>query len=101
MNQIDPVYVIKLIEASKLLSEAQKAQMKSKLDTLEASKLGGLVVALEKEQAVLTDYYKNIAHVRKIEAEKKIKIYYHHAERSIERQEESIIDDIEAELADV
>ena len=101
MNQIDPVYVIKLIEASKLLSDSQKEKMKAKLPELDQAKLAGLVVALEKEQTALATYFKNVAHVRKVAAEKKIKIYYHHAERAIEREEESIINDIELELADV
>jgi len=101
MNQIDPVYVIKLIEASKLLKPVQKEKMKAKLTKLDSAKLAEVVVALEKEQTVLAGYFKNVAHVRKVAAEKKIKIYYHHAERAIEREEESIINDIESELADV
>ncbi len=101
MNQIDPVYVVRLIEGSELLNAEQKQIMKAKLSSLEQAQLADLVLALEKEKSVLTDYYKNVAHVRKVAAEKKIKIYYHHAERAIERQEESIIEDIESELADV
>ena len=101
MNQIDPVYVIKLIEASKLLKPEQKEKMKAKLSELDQAKLAGLVVALEKEQTALTTYFKNIAHVRKVAAEKKVKAYYEYAETAIEQKEQLEIDQIEAELSNI
>ena len=92
---------LKLIEASQLLNADQKVQMKAKLDHMSPTDLAEVHGALEREQAVMTEYYKNVAHIRKVAAEKKVKAYYDYAEASIEAREEQEIDQIEAELSNI
>lgn len=101
MNQIDPVYVLRLIEASKLMNKAQKEKMKARLNELDSTQMASLVLALEKEQSVLAAYYKNIAHLRKIAAGKKVKAYYDYAEKTIEQREEVELSEIENELSNI
>lgn len=101
MNQSDSVYILRLIEASKLMNEDQKGKMKARLNELDATQLGSLTMALENEQRVLAEYYKNVAHLRKIAASKKVKAYYDHAEETIAQREEVELNEIENELSNI
>lgn len=99
MKTIDPVYILKLIDGSALLQEPQKQVMKDRLESLSETQIADLVMALEREHQALQAYYRQFAHIHKIAAEKKIKLFYDGAEMAIEAQEKAEIDNIESELA--
>jgi len=101
MNQINPAYLIKLIEASEALSADKKAELKAKLNDLPESRLSLIKTALEQEQTFNADYYRKIGQIKTHAAEQKIKQVYHYAEAKLTQAEAEDLAVLEDQIADL
>lgn len=98
MVQLDPNYILKLLSRTQIFTDHQKADIKKKLPTLDGVKIAELVSILEKEQNILTNHHTQIGQIKLKAAEKKVKAIYNFAEKEINKEEEGIIKDLDAEL---
>lgn len=99
MTQLDPVYILKLLKATKMFTSKQKAEIKQKLPELSGLKIAELQIILEKEQKIKAKHHRRIGEVRVKAAERKVKTIYNYAEKEIEREEHKMIADLDQELA--
>lgn len=91
--------LIRLVEASCLLSDRQKEELSRKVPDLDPATQIKLKDVLLREQKVLTEHYRNVARIHKRGAEKKIKIIYDYAERMVQKVESHELNSLEEELA--
>lgn len=98
MTQINPTYILKLIEASEALSDEKKTEIKQKLSTLSVAQLGQIQNALEEEQQFNAQHYREVGQIRTHAAEQKIKKIYHYAEAKLAKEEAGHLEALESEL---
>ena len=100
-NNLDPVYILKLIEASEILTDAVKPQLIEKLPEFTVVDMAELQVLLEKEQEINKAYYEKIAEIKKISAEKQVQLIYDEAEAELAQEEANILAELNLKLEDI
>lgn len=99
MNSIDPVYLLKLLDASEVFSADKKEKIKKVFPQLTVVALAELLGMLEKEFKAKNKMLKTILEAKKIFAHKKIKALYDFAEKKIIKDEEIELALLDKELA--
>ncbi len=100
-TDLDPVYIIKLIDASEILNDEVKEKVKVKLPEFTVVDMVELQVLLEKEQEINKEYYEKIAEIRRLSSEAQVQIIYDEAEAELNREEENILAELNLKLEDV
>jgi len=98
MAKLDPIYILKLINASEILTSDQKIAIKQKLPVFTVPDIVQLQTTLEKEQNINKDYYDKIADIKKRSADKQVRLIYKNAEAELREQEKDILNELDAEL---
>ncbi len=98
MAKLDPIYILKLINASEILTPEQKVAVKGKLPIFSVPDIVQLQNMLEKEQNINKSYYDKVADIRKRSADKQVRIIYENAEAELREKEADILADLDAEL---
>ena len=98
MKNIDPVYLLKLLQASELFTSLQKQIIKEKFSQLSDLELAELIQILEQEKQINVNYIKKLGRIEKEMAHKKIKFIYKYAEKKVVMQEKNELAKLEEEL---
>ncbi len=99
MNSLDPIYLLKLLDASEIFSVDKKERIKKVFPQLSVVALAELLEILEKEFKAKNKMLKTVLEAKKIFARKKLKAMYNFAEKKITQDEEIELALLDKELA--
>jgi len=99
MMNLNLSLLLRLLDASEVYTDMQKAAIRAKLDTVSDVKKTELQAILENEQKVKTEYFKKLVVIRKKAAQKKMRIMYQTAEASSDKEEEKELSNLDYQLA--
>lgn len=101
MEKINIVYLLELLDASEVLDANQKVWWKNKIPTMTEVQVAQFFQLLEKEAKAENVRLRKILAAEKIYAHQKIKALYDYAERKIQEEEETELELLDKELANL